>query len=89
MTIFNISYDLTQPDRDYETVIAKIKELGSWAHPVKSTWLVDTALSMGDVKSLIAATMDSNDKLIVTICAKGATWQKLPDNVSKWIKERL
>lgn len=89
MTIFNISYDLTAPGRDYEDLIDKIKELGNWAHPVQSTWLVDTNMSLTDVRSSLVAIMDSNDKLIVTTCSKGAAWQKLHPDVVAWIKEKL
>jgi len=89
MAIYNISYDLSAPGRDYKDLYEAIKKLGAWARPVESTWLVDTAVSLTDTRSRLAATMDSNDKLIITTCAKGAAWQKLSDDVSKWIKERL
>lgn len=89
MTVYNISYDLIAPGRDYEDLITVIKGFGAWAHPVKSTWLVETELSLSDLRNNLATVMDSNDKLIVAICAKGTTWQNLPDDVVKWIKERL
>jgi len=89
MSIFNISYDLIAPDRNYEDLIAEIKKLGSWARPVKSTWLVETEVSLSDVRSRLVAIMDSDDKLIITICSKGSTWNSLPQDVVKWIKQRL
>ena len=89
LTIFNISYDLTAPGRDYEDLITAIKGLGAWAHPVNSTWLVETELSLSDVRKNLVAVMDSNDKLIVTICNKGATWQNLHQDVIDWVKQRL
>jgi len=89
MSIYNVSYDLRAPGRDYKDLYDEIKKLGSWARPVESTWLVDTKLSLTDVRSRIVAAMDSNDKLVITNCAKGTAWGNLPDDVVRWIKERL
>ena len=89
MTIYNISYDLTKPGRDYENLRVEIEKLGLWVRPVKSTWLVETEVSLPDVRSRLVAIMDSDDKLIITTCSKGTAWKDLHPDVISWIKQRL
>ncbi|AFL99480.1 hypothetical protein Desde_1047 [Desulfitobacterium dehalogenans ATCC 51507] len=89
MAIYNISYDLTAPGRNYDDLIAEIKNLGDWAYPLKSTWLVESNLTSVQVRDKLLETMDSNDKLLVMMCADDAAWCNLPDEVSDWIKEKL
>lgn len=89
MTIYNISYDLRAPGRNYNSLYEEIKSLGSWAHPVESTWLIDTNVSLTDVRDRLKAKMDSNDRLLVTICSKGTAWHNLPKDVEDWIRKRL
>ena len=40
-----ISYDLYEPNKDYEAVAKAIKSLGNWAHVQKSVWYVKSNYS--------------------------------------------
>ncbi|MDE0260182.1 MAG: hypothetical protein OXR82_17575 [Gammaproteobacteria bacterium] len=68
-----ISYDLTAPRQDYESLWAELRRLG--AKPVlKSQWCVrrsnTTAASLRDH---IGRFMDSDDRLLVT-CLDNKSW---------------
>jgi hypothetical protein len=89
MAVYNISYDLRAPGRNYDDLYKEIKSLGSWAHPVESTWLVDSTFNVVQVRDRLKAKMDANDRLLVTICTKGSAWWNLHKDVEDWIRQRL
>lgn len=62
---FSITYDLSQPGRDYPKLIAAIKELGIWVKPTESQWLVRTALTEMQVLGYLQTKIDPNDTLVV------------------------
>lgn len=84
-----ISYDLIQPGQNYETVIAEIKKLGSWAKVHYSLWYVNSLLSVSDASKQVLAVMDRNDKLIVIDATNNnASWYNLDEQVSQFIREQ-
>lgn len=89
--IFQVSYDLKKPDRDYTTLEKQIKSLGSWCHPVESTWFIDTISdNVVYVRDSLLKTMDNSDALIVNaVKANSAAWFGLGDDVIAWIKQHL
>jgi hypothetical protein len=89
MTVYNISYDLCAPGRDYEDLYNEIKKFEIWAHPVESTWLIACNSTAAQVRDQLLTVMDSNDKLLVTACGKEAAWFNLDKEVGEWIKNRL
>lgn len=82
-----ISYDLVDPGQNYEKLIKKIKDYGSWARLGGSSYLVLTDDSVIQVRDDLGAIIDANDKLFVGTCPVPAAWQNLPEDVSKWILE--
>ncbi len=60
-----VSYDLHQPVRNYERVIAAIKECGAWAHVQKSFFYVRTQMTTQQVFEYVCAHVDVDDSLIV------------------------
>lgn len=84
-----ISYDLMQPGQSYETVIAEIKKLGSWAKVHYSLWHVNSQLSATEAANQVWAVMDRNDKLIVVDATNNnAAWHNLSEEVSNFIKDQ-
>lgn len=84
-----VSYDLIQPGQKYETVIAEIKKLGSWAKVHYSLWYVKSQLSASEASKRVWALMDSNDKLIVIDSTNNnASWYNLDEQVSQFIKDQ-
>lgn len=87
--LFSISYDLNKPGQDYSELYKEIKNLGSWCHPVDSTWFVETSLSASDVRDKLKSVMDGSDSLIVVKASAPGAWFGLSDDLSQWLKDKL
>jgi hypothetical protein len=87
--VYHISYDLNKPGKDYKDLYAEIKKLGSWCHPVDSTWYVDTSKDASGIRDALSTVMDSSDELLVTAATVPGAWKGLPDDVSAWLKSHL
>jgi len=64
--IYSISYDLNKPGQNYNELFEAIKKCGSsYIRPLKSLWLVDTALSATAIWDRLSAHVDSNDRMLI------------------------
>ncbi|WP_335590230.1 hypothetical protein [Hyphomonas oceanitis] len=89
MTILSINYDLRKPTRNYDDLYKAIKGIsGHWAHPLESFWLVKTTKTSAQVRDLLKAHMDSNDKLVVAVFGVWASYN-LSDEVVQWLSRPL
>lgn len=82
-----ITYDLHNPGRDYDDVIAVIKKRSnSWAHPQGSVWFVDTQLSPSEWRDALTAAGDPNDEYFV--CRLRQSWaaRNMDDDAVAWLK---
>lgn len=85
-----ITYDLSQPGRDYAKLIAAIKRYPGWCGVTESTWLIKTTESTEAVRDALVRVVDRNDKVfIIDVTGKAAAWFGLPTNISQWIKQNL
>jgi hypothetical protein len=85
----HISYDLFKPGQDYESVIEKIKELGSWAKIHKSYWYVNSSFTASQAVDHIKPALDTNDKVYVVDATNNvAAWNSLPKNVADHVKDK-
>lgn len=85
MARYIVTYDLID-ERDYSTLIERIKSYGKWAHPLESVWIIVTDETSTQVRDYLSECIDEDDKLLVMKTAQGASWVGLNLNVSKWIK---
>ncbi|WP_234179291.1 hypothetical protein [Sphingopyxis sp. NFH-91] len=85
----HISYDLYQPGQNYDGVIAKIKELGSWAKVHKSFWYVNSPYTARQAVNHIWPAMDARDTIyVVDATNNNSAWENLPDNVASHIRDQ-
>lgn len=85
----HVSYDLIKPDKNYEKVIAKVKELGTWAKIHYSYWYVNSTKTASEAVDFLKPALDSNDKVyVVDATNNAAAWNTLPDNVAEYIKDQ-
>jgi hypothetical protein len=83
-----VSYDLHAPDKNYNAVIAAIKNLGDWAKVHYSLWYVKSNLSAEEACTRVWASMDANDRLIViNTTGNAAAWRNLPSDVAQFIRD--
>ncbi|MHB1260184.1 MAG: hypothetical protein ACYC2H_00565 [Thermoplasmatota archaeon] len=88
MTVYQISYDLNRPGQDYDAVIKAIKDIGAWAHPLKSMWFVDTQLNAQGLNALMRKYLDGSDRLFISrVTADHAGW--LESEVVEWLRGRV
>lgn len=85
----HISYDLNSPGQNYDAVIERIKQLGSWAKIHYSFWYVDSAYNASQAVEYIKPALDANDRVYVVDATNNvAAWNTLPTNVADHIKDR-
>lgn len=60
-----ITYDLNKPGQEYANLFAAIQQCGESNHCLKSVWLLQTRMSVGQVQQILRRHMDSNDFLLV------------------------
>jgi hypothetical protein len=85
----HISYDLITPGQNYQAVIDKIQQLGSWAKIHKSFWYVNSTMTARQAVDFIRPALDVNDKVyVVDATNNNSAWNALPDEVADHIQKQ-
>lgn len=86
--ILLISYDLKQPDRNYESLYESIKQCGTkWWHYLDSVWLIKTDLNPQQCFERLHRKIDENDYLFIVEISKQSHEGWLPNAAWEWIQE--
>jgi hypothetical protein len=80
-----VSYDLSNPGRNYEQVVQKIKSYTSWARLGGSAYLILTESAPSQVRDSLWLLMDKNDKIYVGVAPVPSAWEGMPNDVANWI----
>lgn len=66
MALYSITYDLSNPGRDYETLANGIKKYGYWWHQTGSVWIIAAnGTTTAQIRDYLKQFMDQNDKLFI------------------------
>lgn len=84
-----ISYDLIGPERDYESLISKIKSYGTWAKALESVWLIRSTKSSSEIRDDLKSVIDSNDKLLIIENSGGWATRNISKSVTEWIRNNF
>lgn len=85
----HVSYDLINPGQNYEKVIERVKQLGTWAKVHQSYWYVNSSRTASQAVDYIKPVLDANDKVyVVDATNNNAAWNVLPANVSQLIRDQ-
>lgn len=85
--ILLISYDLSNPERDYRSLYDEIKTADAWWHHLDSTWIVSTKSSPDEWQGRLRQHMDDDDSLLVIqVTNNYQGW--LPERAWKWLNKR-
>jgi len=87
--VYIITYDLSNPGRNYEALLKLIKSYPAWARLGGSSYLVLTEQSTVQIRDYLTPALDTNDSLFVGLMSNVAAWRGLGDEVSNWIKDNL
>ena len=89
MTKYVITYDLSQPGRNYNALYGRIKSYGTYAQITESTWIIASTQTAAEVRDNLGSTMDNNDKLFVSVVSVPAAWIGLDDSIATWLQQNL
>lgn len=90
MSTLLVGFDLDSPGQDYRGVTERLKRFGVWWHHLDSTWLVQTDLSVVQLRDELRRLMDGNDKLlIIDVTGRAAAWFGFAETATTWIKNCL
>ena len=84
-----ISYDLSNPDRNYEDLLKGIKSYRLWARLGGSAYIVKTGKTDIEIRDNLMKSLDANDKLFVGTVNAPAAWIGLAKDVSDWLRDKL
>ncbi|MBN5437467.1 hypothetical protein H0S68_00340 [Serratia sp. AXJ-M] len=84
MSVYQINYDLRK-QKDYSSLVERIKSYGTWCHPLESTWIIVTNQSAVQVRDHLKAVMDSDDGLLVTRLQWEWAGYGLSKEISDWL----
>lgn len=73
MASFIISYDLPE-NGDYQSLIERIKQYGTWAHITQSTWAIVSADTASSIRDALNCFIPEGGRLIVVQTANIAAW---------------
>lgn len=63
--VYCISYDLSKPGRNYESLYNAIKSYGTWWHQTESVWFIVSSANATEIRDNLNKHTDANDKLFV------------------------
>lgn len=91
MATYMIGYDLNKQGKNYDGLIAKIKEIsdGFWHH-LDSTWLIGHAGNAITIREALEPYLDADDELLVALLTKG-DWASfgIKESGATWLHNHL
>lgn len=81
-----VSYDLSNPGRNYERLLKLIKSYAGWASLGGSAYLIVSDRSPTQVRDHLAQALDQNDKLYVGVAPAPSAWRGMSTDVTNWIQ---
>ena len=91
MASYMVTYDLGQPNRDYEKLKERIKGIsGTWAFITESSYIVvSNQKNSVQIRDDLAQAIDDDDMLFVAKLSGEGAWKNLSDEKTKWLKAHL
>lgn len=90
MAMHWVNYDLNKTGQNYTELITYLESFGTWARPVRSSFLVKTALTAAQLRDGIRNHVDANDTVLV-MSVTGTDWatQGVPPEVVTWLRNNV
>ncbi|GAB7304899.1 hypothetical protein MAFF212519_27820 [Clavibacter michiganensis] len=90
MAVHWVNYDLNKTGQNYDGLITYLESFGTWARPVRSSFLVKTTLTAAQLANGIKSHVDGND-VVMVMTVTGADWatQGVPTEVVTWLRNNL
>ena len=87
---FLITYELNGPRDSYSGLDAEIRAIDpSYWHCLRSTWMLNSSLTVSQIRNRLASHIHSGDALLVIRVHRPAAWAGLSEVSGKWIRTRV
>ena len=84
--LYNVSYDLNKPGKNYDSLHEELKKSLNWWHHLDSTWLILTNETAEQLWNRISIHVDKNDTVLIMEVRKPASgW--LTQQAWDWINQ--
>jgi hypothetical protein len=78
-----VSYDLADPDKNFEALAAEIQKLGTWGQMQPTLWYIHSRFSAEQASELLAKVITDNDSLVVIDASTNSVnWRNLADELT-------
>lgn len=88
MHCYIISYDLCQPNTDYQSLYKALKSFPNWGRLTESTWAIISDKDAVEIRNSLTPYIDANDRIIVILSGKVAAWNNCLAN-NEWIRNNI
>ncbi len=84
-----ISYDLSDPDKNFDKLSAEIQKLGDWAQVQPTLWFVKSQFTSEQATSLLWPALNASDDSLTVIDATNntANWQNIAQDVAEFFEQ--
>lgn len=84
--VYCVSYDLKNPNRNYDDLIKELKSFGTWWHQTGAVWIIVTSKTTAEVRDYLMQFIDANDKLFVVQVNKNWAAVGFKEQEYNWMK---
>jgi hypothetical protein len=89
MSSYIVTYDLSAPGRNYESLFGYLKSFPYSKHALESSWVIITSKTALEVCNELLRHIDGNDHVLVNEVTLNSAWFGLPASVSEWLQKYL
>ena len=85
-----ISYDLTDPDKNFEAVAEAIQKLGDWGQIHPTLWYVRSEYTAEQATQMVWTVMQAGEDILTVIDTSNnsANWQNVDPDMAKFFEEK-
>lgn len=85
--VYLITYDLHKI-KNYAQLTDCLKKLGNCIHPLESFWLMDSKMSLIQLKDIIRSVVDADDEYYITTISNSGAGRLSQDSID-WIDRKF
>lgn len=77
-----------RPGRNDSAMVDAVRSLGAWWHHLDSTWLVQSDLTVTQLREHLGSYLDADDKLLVVdVAGDHRAWRGFSEGGTAWLKD--
>lgn len=88
-SVFCISYELKDKEKDYEGLVTAIKSFGLWWHQTNAVWYIASGKSSEDIRDYLMQFIYREDKLFVIEVQNHWAGVGFTDKEYNWLRDKF